>query len=264
VSSRRQPYVWAVLLAGLSQAYAADLPFPAGEQLAFKGYWNGVPVGELTAKVSRGANESELVAHLTGKTNSTIEKLYRFSLTVTSVIALPKLETVRYELVQREGKRHVKFLGHFDTAQDKFLVVRQKIHRNNRINNYTIGCRTHRDVVAALYAFRRVPLVQGAKMTTEAVYGKSTYQVIAHVGAPERIKIRAGTFMAVPLSLKVKRLVPPADPKKKRWPSLTAWVSNDARKLLLKGTAKTRWGRVTAELYRATPPPKAAAATSAK
>ena len=101
---------------------------------------------------------------------------------------------------------------------------------------------------AALY-LRSQPLKQGSVYRVAIYAATNAYLAIVTVTGREKISVRAGTYNAVKLDLRLKRIGKhlELEPHKK-FRRATIWVSDDAERLILRVDAEIFVGTVFAEL----------------
>ncbi len=232
-------------------ACAASLTFPIGETARYCFYWNGIPVGEAKVRVLAKAGAQQLRLHVSGGTNSVIDKLYRLRISGASLVNLPDLTPVRYTLVQKERKRQYNYVLTYDPKKGSFKSVKTYVHKPGKQKVYTIKSSSAFDILGGVYALRLRPLKPGGASQVDIAMGKGLYHVTLKIGQPKSIRIDLGRIKTLPVTVKIVRVQPPEDKKR---PTAKAWVTNDARRLPLRMSAGTRWGTISAELKEVQPP----------
>jgi len=237
-------------------------PIAPGERLTYRFYWNGIPVGEVCTLVRKHSDPQAIELALTAGTNAGIDKLYRFRLRWLTVASKDGFRASRVTVKEEENSRRSHYLTTFDRKAGTVKSVKTRLDKDS-VRNYSFETRTAYDAIGVLYAVRAGALKPGQTLTYEAITGRRLYRLKITVGARERVKVAAGAFDALRLTVQGKRIQPPEKPKEPT-PALQLWVADSPGHVPVKLSIRTRWASVWGELVQATAPATQAAKKAAR
>lgn len=151
---------------------------------------------------------------------------------------------------------------HLDTVFYDRVANQAKVRERGKYDNtYLIAVPPDAtDFISLVYRLRTLPLEPGARYAFRVLAGRDLNSVVAEVLGRERVETKAGTFDAV------KIRVPTGFTGKFSEKNPTyVWVSDDARRVVVRITADFAIGNATANLVAYAPgvPPAAAATPTA-
>ena len=127
-------------------------------------------------------------------------------------------------------------------------------------NDPTAVGRTHRlrypglyDLQSTFLYLRSLPLAQGDEKTIPLMTAGSPYLATIKVVGRNRVKVNAGEFAAIEVSLTLEKIRKDGtlEPRK-GFKSAHAWISDDANRLLIKAESEVFIGTVDLELDQVT------------
>lgn len=226
------------------RALSGEPPFKPGEKLTYELFWEFVPAGTAWLELSpEDELEGEAVHHfvMTVQTNAVIDRVYKVRDRIESYTDRPMKRSLLYRKKQQEGRHRRDIEVTFDWER------MQAEHSNfgKKQKPVAIVDGTF-DPLSILYAFRLVPLREGAVVEIPVSDGKKTVVGKVRVAARERIRVNGldyGTFVLVPELKDLGGIF-----RKSRGANLRIWVTDDERRLPVKLASKVSVGSFVAEL----------------
>jgi len=221
------------------------VPFWAGETLTYNVGWSTYfTAGTATMRVQErralGANRAAYILVAEGKPSSILSKLYDLYYKAEAHLDTRTLLPITASVFSKEGSRTRVKTTHFKGAgrTADYEVRRPALEqRKLSVQPYT------QDALTALYVLRTLPFKAPDMVRMPVTSGGDVYRVTVNYGAPESVKTGAGTFQAWKLS--ISAIDQDGKPAAR---SMTAWFSNDARKLPVKLEAGLPVGSFTLTL----------------
>ena len=217
-------------------------------KLEYEGGWGAVTGGEVKANFSRnGAGECELQG--VARTTGIVRALWRLDATHDAVGAVGTLrpETVKQQEVYR-GKTITTELSFDDGGVDQVRnsTDEQKPGRKKRFDFPGLY-----DLQTALLYVRSQKLAPGDVYRLVVYPATAPYLATVTVLGRERITVKAGTFPAIKLDLKLEKVMKDMTlAPHGKFKRATAWLSEDADRLPLRLNAQIFVGSVWVELEK--------------
>jgi hypothetical protein len=243
-----------LLIAGLLLA----LPVPAiaatrdcmpyvGEQLVFGVGWEFINAGTATMTVAGNGKDAYRV-HTLAKTNKFLDLFKKVRDTIVSegICQGNGMQSTRFEIEQHERSYHAKKLTEFQWQKNRVAYT-----QNKRTDYYDVPA-GHLNVIDAFFKVRSLELKPDTKVEVPVFDSRKNYSILVTVS-------KKTVMLKAPWGGHVECLI--VEPK-----LLTAgvfsstgkikiWMTNDARHIPIKMTAKIKIGHIVAILddYKAAP-----------
>jgi hypothetical protein len=248
-----------ILLAFSTGAFAADWQAtlskePAGTfpelrplRASYRFGWSGVPAATGDIHFTKPSND-QFQLEGKGRTSGFVRALWKLDVTQRAVANSQTLAPIETE--QSESYRSKKIVTHL-------TFTNSGVTRTRTEGEGAAAKKTTRDFSfpnlfdlhsAALY-LRSQPLKKGSVYRLAVYPATNAYLATVTVTGREKISVRAGTYNAIKLDLRLKRVGKhlELEPHKK-FRGATVWVSDDAERLILRIDAQVFVGTVFAEL----------------
>jgi len=229
-----------VMFPGMAQAQC--LPFN-GESMQFSVGWEFVKAG--TADMSIASDDAGYRITSRGTSNSFLDVFHKVRDTIISAgdCREDKLQSTLFDVVQNEGKYH-------STKRVDFLW------RGNRVTHTQSGTTDSYDVPAghlnaidAFFTVRKMKLEPGMQIRIPIFDSRKQYEVVVDV--LKREKMFAPWGETVDVLVIIPRLK--TEGIFSSMGTVKLWLTDDARHIPLKMTAKVKIGRIVADLEQYTP-----------
>jgi hypothetical protein len=248
-----------ILLAFSTGAFAADWQAtlskePAGTfpelrplRASYRFGWSGVTAATGDIHFTKPSND-QFQLEGKGRTSGFVRALWKLDVTQRAVANSQTLAPIETE--QSESYRSKKIVTHL-------TFTNNGVTRTRTEGEGAAAKKTTRDFSfpnlfdlhsAALY-LRSQPLKKGSVYRLAVYPATNAYLATVTVTGREKISVRAGTYNAIKLDLRLKRIGKhlELEPHKK-FRGATVWVSDDAERLILRIDAQVFVGTVFAEL----------------
>jgi hypothetical protein len=248
-----------ILLAFSTGAFAADWQAtlskePAGTfpelrplRASYRFGWSGVTAATGDIHFTKPSND-QFQLEGKGRTSGFVRALWKLDVTQRAVANSQTLAPIETE--QSESYRSKKIVTHL-------TFTNNGVTRTRTEGEGAAAKKTTRDFSfpnlfdlhsAALY-LRSQPLKKGSVYRLAVYPATNAYLATVTVTGREKISVRAGTYNAIKLDLRLKRVGKhlELEPHKK-FRGATVWVSDDAERLILRIDAQVFVGTVFAEL----------------
>jgi hypothetical protein len=248
-----------ILLAFSTGAFAADWQAtlskePAGTfpelrplRASYRFGWSGVTAATGDIHFTKPSND-QFQLEGKGRTSGFVRALWKLDVTQRAVANSQTLAPIETE--QSESYRSKKIVTHL-------TFTNSGVTRTRTEGEGAAAKKTTRDFSfpnlfdlhsAALY-LRSQPLKKGSVYRLAVYPATNAYLATVTVTGREKISVRAGTYNAIKLDLRLKRIGKhlELEPHKK-FRGATVWVSDDAERLILRIDAQVFVGTVFAEL----------------
>ncbi|MGI8431502.1 MAG: DUF3108 domain-containing protein [Chthoniobacterales bacterium] len=220
-------------------------PNPRPMRANYRFGWNDVVAA--TAEINFGANNGRLELIGTGQTTGVVRALWRFDVqhratadaTTLRPIAMHQVDELRHKTVTT------------DLTFSATGVTR------TRTDNKATKPPTPKefdfpglvDLHTALLLIRSQPLVEGTVQRLVVYPATNGYLATISVAGRESIKVGAGTYQAIKLDLQLSKINKQRELEPhKKFRQASAWISDDADRLLLRIEAKVFVGTVFVDL----------------
>jgi hypothetical protein len=216
--------------------------FPNGKTLVFMAEWHVFTAGTATIKLEPdGAFEKVTMA---ANSSGAVNLLFPVRDMFETRIDPRTYCTTRIFKHSEEGKRKRETQIQIDLARrksildEKNLLTGETKHEENDVP----GCTT--DVLSGFFYVASRPLQPGTNVDFPVTDGGKTTLAVAHVEAREQVKVPAGTFQTVCVSVEA------TTGKLQGRGQLIVWYTDDADHLPVQMRAKVQWGTVMFRLQR--------------
>ena len=223
--------------------------FRMGERLTYAFDWNGIPGARawmgLKEEVKDGARW--IVLEYEGRTAVEIAWAWDYRVSGTAYLdpqtLLPAVSTVTST---KKGKTK-RSTTRFDRSAGVAETVTEKLYRGTS-STERVPFRQGLDLPTALLLMRTLELRAGESVTVEVLQSDKAYAVTLTAGAVETVSVRAGSFEAVPVDVRVEAQGSSGQGEaRSEYRAVRVWLSAQGH-VPLKMEAQVTVGRVRAEL----------------
>lgn len=211
--------------------------------------WTGVPVGQIQIAVGPDPEKPDtaLGVHVSGKTNSFIDLLWKYRLNARGSILTDPFRPGQYHSEELERtKRKITDIN-FDMER-RVTARRQK---GDKITDVAFDGTNTYDIISTVFAALSFDYVVGRVYEFDALTGSSRYLVTVEPEAQETIKVAGREFSAWRLALDSKGLTDPDDDSKHS--ATHIWVSAERPRRLLAARSQLYVGAVHVRLAELKP-----------
>ena len=232
-------------------------PFRVGEELVYEFGWQGVQAAEFRMNLREEEKDGAryLVVNYEGHTLEEIALVWNYRLSGKTHLdprtLLPSL-SVSTSTKNEQTKR---FTTTFDRSAGVAHTVTEKLYENERKERQTpflLGL----DLPGALLFIRALELPMGKPTVIEVVHSKRTYAVGFTPIRREKVDVKAGTFDALVVDVRVRVLGGTEEERAEeedKFRKLRVWLSDDDMRLPVKMESEVFVGSVRAELVSVKP-----------
>jgi Protein of unknown function (DUF3108) len=216
--------------------------FPNGKIFVFTAEWHVFTAGTATIKLEpEGAFEKLTMA---ANSSGTVNLLFPVRDVFETQIDPRTYCTARIFKHAEEGKRKRETQIQIDLARRKSILDEKNLQTGatKHEENDVPGCTT--DVISGFFYVASLPLQPGAKVDFPVTDGGKTTLAAVHVEGREQIKVPAGTFQTVRVSVEA------TTGKLQGKGQLMVWFTDDAGHMPVQMRAKVQWGNVMFRLQR--------------
>lgn len=227
--------------------------FVVGEKLAYeakfsKALLRGITVADLTFSVERAANNQDFLIKAEARSKGTLIKLfnYKFYQNIQSTADdknFSVLKTVKHD-EQKERVRDSTAIFNYKDREVTFIENDPNdTARPPRIVASSVETGTQ-DLITGIYTLRRLPLAVGKTFEVSVSDSGLVYKIPVRVTAREEIKSILGKnwcFRVEPQIFGDNRLI-------EQKGSMIVWITDDARRLLVRSQINSNIGRVEVKL----------------
>ncbi len=254
-------FVWVLILASIASAQQPQTKsYVLGEVLTYEGKFSkiikGIAVADLTFKVENAPNGKDYLIKSEAKSKGTLVKLVRFSFlqqiqsTVDS-IKLHVLKSVKHD-AQNDRIRDSEAVFDYDNKKVTYTETdpTDPMRAPRKVAS-EVGANAQ-DLVSGVYSLRSLPLAVGKTFEVTVSDSGLVYKVPVHVTARVRQKSIFGKIWCFRLEPEVfgeKRLI-------EQKGSLIIWITDDARRIPIRGQVNANIGRVEIKLKSISYTPK--------
>ena len=213
------------------------MPF-AGERMLFNVGWEFINAGVADMRIEADAAGYRVISR--GKSNKLLDLFHKVRDTIISagVCRNGKLQSERFDVEQHEGhyqsSKQVRFLWQENAATHT---------QNGKTDRYAVPA-GHLDAIDAFFRVRKAHLEPGMKLRIPIFDSRKKYDVLVEV--KKRAKLRAPWGKAINCLLIIPRLKTRGIFSSKG--KVKIWLTDDARHIPLKVTARVKIGRIVAKL----------------
>lgn len=225
-----------------------DFPEPPALTATYQFGWASLMAAEADIKFEKPHSDVfELTAQ--GRTVSVVRTLWKLDATTESLANASNLRPIRFR--QTEVYRSSTVRSELRFTDNAVTCLRTNSRDKSGQKKWIIPMRNVYDLQSAALLIRSQPLRIGTSCKVVVCPGATPYLASVTPLSREKIRIDAGTFDALKLDLKLWRIgdkgtLIPHNKFKRAY----VWISNDAKRLILKARADIFVGSVWAELHR--------------
>jgi len=216
--------------------------FPNGKTLVFTAEWHVFTAGTATIKLEPdGAFEKLTMA---ANSSGAVNLLFPVRDVFETQIDPRTYCTTRISKHAEEGKHKRETQIRIDLARRKSILDEKNLQTGatKHEENDVPGCTT--DVISGFFYVASLPLQPGNNVDFPVTDGGKTTLAAAHVEGREQVKVPAGTFQTVRLSVEA------TTGKLQGKGQLMVWFTDDADHMPVQMRAKVQWGNVMFRLQR--------------
>jgi hypothetical protein len=233
--------------ATLSKEPAGKFPELRPLRASYRFGWSGVTAATGEIHFTKPSND-RFQLEGTGRTIGLVRALWKLDVTYRAVANSQTLAPT--ETQQSESYRSKKIVTHLTFTSSGLTRVRTEgegAAAKTTTRDFTLPGLF--DLHSAALYLRSQPLKQGSVYRLAVYPATNAYLAYVTVTGREKISVRAGTYNAIKLDLRLKRIGKhlELEPHKK-FRRATIWVSDDAERLILRIEAQVFVGTVFAEL----------------
>ncbi len=218
--------------------------------------WGGVQAAHVEAQCTSSPATHEIRSTFKANTTGAARLLYKLDATHVSVVDRNTLLPVFLEQTELNARKHVAARVDFTRAD----AVRVERDLKKDEHDPTAVGKAHRlrypelyDMQSAFLYLRSLPLASGDEKTIPLMTAGSPYLATLKVLGRSRVKVDAGEFAAIEVSLRLEKIRKDgALEPRKGFKSARAWISDDPNRLLVKAESEVFVGTVELELEQVT------------
>jgi hypothetical protein len=206
--------------------------------------WSGFPCASAETRLNKSAGD-RLQLNVTARTSGLVRAMWKFDAAHTSIVEARTLHPVSVTQIETErGKRTLTELSFTPTGVISKVAetpgARTKIRRLDFPHLF--------DLQSALLYLRSQTLQERNVQRIVVYPATDPYLATVTVLGRERVTVPAGTFNAIKFDLRLNRIKQGQLQPHRKFRRATAWLSDDADRLLLKIEAQVFVGSVFCEL----------------
>ncbi|MCX7943585.1 MAG: DUF3108 domain-containing protein [Deltaproteobacteria bacterium] len=219
------------------------IPYSDNELLYYIVALKDIPIGKVYLKIIRETKEdgsAYFTVFSKAKTNSFFTKIYKVNAFFTDRFSLPDFSNISFyeDVTEKEIRRKTTY----QFSKDGSVITYTEKDNSKETKKYTGGEQTM-DFMTLIYMIRGLPLEKGRSYCFEVFYHKYYWNVSGSVRGKERIQTPAGFFNSIYIEGIAQRKDKPSVTKK-----LKLWISDDEKRVILKGETMMNMGEVTGYL----------------
>lgn len=216
--------------------------FPNGKKFLYTVEWHSLTAGTATMRIDLDGSEEKLTA--TATTSGAVNFVFPVRSWFDAHITPKTFCSTRIFKHSEEGKRKKETQIQSDPARGKSIFDEKNLKsgESRHEENDAPSCAT--DILSGFFYLGSLPLRGGSTETFPVVDGGKTSIVQAQVEATEEIKVPAGDFHTIRVSLN------PLSGKFQGKGEIWVWYNDDTAHNPLQMRAKLPWGTVMFKLQR--------------
>jgi|GEM_PF-1961418 len=220
-----------------------SIPYSNNELLYYIVALKDIPIGKVYLKINKiqdNEGNTRFKVLSKAKTNSFFSKIYRVNAYFSDEFSLPDFNNVSFyeDVTEKELRRKTTY----DFSKDGSVTTITERDGNKETKKYTGGEHTM-DFLTLMYMVRGLPLDTGKSYCFEVFYHKYYWNVSGSVIKKERIQTPAGFFNSIYIEGIAQRKYKLSVSKR-----LKSWISDDEKRIPLKGETVMNMGEVTGYL----------------
>jgi hypothetical protein len=206
--------------------------------------WSGFPCATAEIRLTKPAGE-RLQLDVTARTTGLVRGLWKFDATHTSVVDAESLRPISVRQIENDrGKRIVTELAFSPTGV--VSKVTETPGTGTKVRRFDLPRLF--DLQSAMLYLRSQSLQERNVQRIVVYSATAPYLATVTVLGRERVTVPAGTYNAIKFDLQLNRIKDGELQPHRKFRRATAWLSDDADRLLLKIEAQVFVGSVFCEL----------------
>ena len=235
-------------------------PFDGGEKAIYHASWNGL-VSVATAEIHTTPQWIEgkkfYNVRVEAKTSKLLDFIWKMRDTITSTIEAKGLMPTRFTFSQRENRKVIDTVAHFDRSTKKWSVRRDE---KRKVKQYEFDQPTNTlDPITAIYLARSQDFKVGEHLYFHIFGGKYRYLLDLEVERRETIRTKSGSVEAFKIVPRIKNVENQGYAE--RLNEAAVWISADERRIPVMLSSKIVFGSIYLEMI---PENSAGQSTAAK
>lgn len=215
-------------------------PYSNNELLYYIVALKDIPIGKVYLKIVKGENKDGQVIFKVlskAKTNSFFSKVYKVNAYLKDEFSASDFSNISFyeDVTEKNNRRKTTYTFHKDGS-----VTTITEREDEKMTKTYKGGKQTMDFLSLLYMVRGLPLEKGNGYCFEVFYHKYYWNISGSVIRKERIQTPMGFFNAIYIEGSAVRKDKPSVKK-----HLKLWISDDNRRVLLKGETMMNMGEVT-------------------
>jgi len=223
------------------------LPFDGGEKATYHASWNGmlsVATAEIYTTPQWIEGKKFYNVRVEAKTSKLLDFIWKMRDTITSTIEAKGLMPTRFTFSQRENRKVIDTIAHFDRTTKKWSVRRDE---KRKVKQYEFDQPTNTlDPITAVYLARSQDFKVGDHLYFHIFGGKYRYLLDLEVERRETIRIKSGSVEAFKIIPRIKNVENQGYAE--RLNEATVWISADERRIPVMLSSKIIFGSIYMEM----------------
>jgi len=223
------------------------LPFDGGEKAVYLASWNGmlsVATATILTTPQYVDGKKFYNVRVEAKSSGMLDLFWKMRDTITSTIDAKALAPTQFTFSQRENRKVIDTVAHFNQATKKWTVRRDE---RRKVKNYDFDQPANTlDPITAIYLARSQDYKVGDHLFFHIFGGKYRYLLDLEVERRETIKIKSGNVDAFKIVPRIKNVAKQGYAE--RLNEAAIWVSADSRRVPVMLTSKIIFGSIYMEL----------------
>ena len=222
-------------------------PFDGGEKATYYASWNGI-LSVATAEIYTTPQWIEgkkfYNVRVEARTSKLLDFIWKMRDTITSTMEAQGLTPSRFTFSQRENRKVIDTVAHFDHRTKRWSVRRDE---KRKVKQYEFDQPMNTlDPITAIYLARSQDFKVGDHLFFHIFGGKYRYLLDLEVERRETIRTRSGSFEAFKIVPRIKNVE--KEGYAQRLNEAAIWISADERRIPLMMSSKIVFGSIYMEM----------------
>ncbi len=219
------------------------IPYSDNELLYYIVALKDIPIGKVYLKIIKEEENNPntyFKVLLKAKTNSFFTKVYKVNVYMKDEFSLPDFSNKGFyeDVTEKTSRRKTTY----QFQKNGTVITNTEKEETKATKKFTGGDQTM-DFLTLIYMIRGLPLYKGKNYCFEVFYQKYFWNVSGTIKGKERVQTPAGFFNSIYIEGTAHRKDKPSVFK-----NLKIWISDDDKRVILKGETTMNMGEVTAYL----------------
>jgi len=223
------------------------LPFDGGEKAVYLASWNGllsVATATILTTPQWVDGKKFYNVRVEAKSSNVLDLFWKMRDTITSTIDAKALGPTRFTFSQRENRKVIDTIAHFDHATKTWTVHRDE---RRKVKNYDFSEPANTlDPITAIYLARSQDYKVGDHLYFHIFGGKYRYLLDLEVERRETVRIQTGNIDAFKIVPRIKNVANQGYAE--RLNQAAVWISADKRRVPVMLSSKIIFGSIYMEL----------------